>query len=171
MASARSLFAQRGSFATTINAIAAASRVSPGTVYRQCGGKQGLLRTLMDTWTTSDLVQSTLDQVESAESLDEVLLMLSDSYLQFWRHYDDIVQLVPATAAHDVMAAESLGQATTRHHSRPLRTAERFSFHRQRAGLARGPGAGLSARAVQPDVAWRRLDRPELGQKQPLLLQ
>ena len=52
VASARALFAERGYFATTINDIAAASRVSPGTVYQQCGGKQGLLRTLMDTWTT-----------------------------------------------------------------------------------------------------------------------
>ena len=35
--------------------------------------------------------------------------------MQFWRRYDDIVQLVLATAAHDAAAAESLGQATTRH--------------------------------------------------------
>ncbi|RDH74688.1 TetR/AcrR family transcriptional regulator [Mycolicibacterium moriokaense] len=117
VASARTLFAERGYFATTINEIAAASRVSPGTVYQQCGGKQGLLRTLMDTWTTSDLVQGTLDLVDDATSLDEVLTVLSDSYLQFWRRYDDIVQLVLATAAHDEAAAETLGQATIRHRS------------------------------------------------------
>ncbi len=115
LASARDLFAERGYFATTVNDIAAASRVSPGTVYQQCGGKQGLLRTLMDTWTTSDLVQGTLDQVEDAESLDDVLIVLADSYLEFWRRYDDIVQLVLATAAHDEAAAKSLGQATIRH--------------------------------------------------------
>jgi AcrR family transcriptional regulator len=115
LASARVLFAERGYFATTVNDIAAASRVSPGTVYQQCGGKQGLLRTLMDTWTTSDLVQGTLDQVEEAEALDDVLIVLADSYLEFWRRYDDIVQLVLATAAHDEAAAESLGQATIRH--------------------------------------------------------
>lgn len=115
VASARSLFAERGYFATTINDIAAASRVSPGTVYQQCGGKQGLLRTLMDTWTTSDLVQGTLDRVAESRSLDEVLTVLSDSYLQFWRRYDDIVQLVLATAAHDEAAGESLSQASLRH--------------------------------------------------------
>lgn len=115
VASARALFAERGYFATTINEIAAASRVSAGTVYQQCGGKQGLLRTLMDTWTTSNLVQGTLDLVADAKSFDELLTVLSDSYLQFWRSYDDIVQLVLATASHDKAAAESLGQATIRH--------------------------------------------------------
>jgi AcrR family transcriptional regulator len=115
VSSARTLFAERGYFATTVNDIAAASRVSAGTVYQQCGGKQGLLRTLMDIWTTSDLVKGTLDQVERCTSLAEIVDVLSDSYLQFWRRYDDIVQLVLATAAHDGAAAESLGQATLRH--------------------------------------------------------
>ena len=115
VASARTLFAERGYFATTVNEIAAASRVSAGTVYQQCGGKQGLLRTLMDSWTTSDLVQGTLDLFADCTSLDEVVAVLSDSYLQFWRRYDEIVQLVLATAAHDEAATQSLGQATLRH--------------------------------------------------------
>ena len=115
VASARALFAERGYFATTVNDIAAASRVSPGTVYQQCGGKRGLLRTLMDTWTKSELVQGTLDLVADADSFDEVLTVLADSYREFWFRYDDIVQLVVATAAHDEGAAESLAQATARH--------------------------------------------------------
>lgn len=112
---ARRLFAERGYVATTVNEIAAASRVSPGTVYQQCGGKQGLLHTLMDTWTTSELVQGTLDRVDSARTLDEFFDVLSDSYLEFWRRYDDIVQLVLATAVHDDSAADSLADATVRH--------------------------------------------------------
>jgi len=114
---ARGLFAERGYFATTVNDIADASRVSPGTVYQQCGGKHGLLRTLMDQWTTSDLVQQTLDQVEVATSLPDVVEVLTASYREFWRRYDDIVQLVAATAAHDAEAMASLGQATERHRS------------------------------------------------------
>ena len=114
---ARRLFAERGYVVTTVNDIAAASRVSPGTVYQQCGGKQGLLRTLMDIWTTSELVEGTLVLVENTSSLDELLDVLSESYLEFWRRYDDIVQLVLATAAHDEGAAESLGAATERHRS------------------------------------------------------
>lgn len=112
---ARALFAQRGYFATTVSDIAAAARVSAGTVYQQCGGKQGLLRTLMDSWTTAPLVQETLDAVNAAGSLDEALGVLADSYLEFWRQFDDIVQLVAATAAHDAEATEALAQAIIRH--------------------------------------------------------
>lgn len=112
---ARVLFAQRGYFATTVSEIAAAARVSAGTVYQQCGGKQGLLRTLMDSWTTAPLVQETLDSVNAAGSLDTALRALADSYLEFWRQFDDIVQLVAATAAHDAEATEALTHAIIRH--------------------------------------------------------
>lgn len=125
LTSARALFAERGYFATTVNDIAAASRVSPGTVYQQCGGKQGLLRTLMDVWTTSELVQGTLDVVAAADSLEQLLTALADSYLEFWRRYDDIVQLVLATAAHDTAAADSLTQATVRHRTALYEIARR----------------------------------------------
>lgn len=112
---ARALFAEHGYFATTVNDIAGAARVSAGTVYQQCGGKQGLLRTLMDIWTTSSLVQHTLDVINAAESADEALRLLNDSYFEFWRQFDDIVQLVVATAPHDPEATASLGQAVVRH--------------------------------------------------------
>ena len=111
---ARALFAERGYFATTVNEIADASRVSPGTVYQQCGGKQGLLHTLMDIWTTAPLVQQTLDRIDAAGTLDEVLQALADSYLGFYRQFDDIIQVVLATAPHDVEASELLAQATDR---------------------------------------------------------
>ena len=41
---ARQLFAENGFFQTKVDEIAKLSRVSPATVYAQCGGKQGLLR-------------------------------------------------------------------------------------------------------------------------------
>jgi AcrR family transcriptional regulator len=112
---ARILFAQRGYFATPVNEIAEASRVSAGTVYQQCGGKQGLLRTLMDIWTTSPLVQQTLDLIDAANTLDEVLEILADSYLQFHRQFDDIIQVIVGTAPHDAEASKSLAQASVRH--------------------------------------------------------
>ena len=112
---ARTLFAKRGFFATTVNEIAEASRVSPGTVYQQCGGKQGLLRTLMDTWTTAPLVQRTLDAIDAADTLDKALDTLADSYLDFYRQFDDIIQVIVATAPHDADAAASLSNALARH--------------------------------------------------------
>ena len=122
---ARGLFAERGYFATTVNDIAEASRVSAGTVYQQCGGKQGLLRTLMDMWTAAPLVQQTLDLVNAADSLDEALRVLADSYLEFWRQFDDIVQLVVATAAHDAEATETLTEAMIRHRTALHEIAQR----------------------------------------------
>jgi AcrR family transcriptional regulator len=112
---ARALFAERGYFATTVNEIAEASRVSPGTVYQQCGGKQGLLRTLMDMWTTAPLVQRTIDLIKAAGTSDEVFQILADSYLEFYRQFDDIIQVVVATSAHHDEALASLDQATARH--------------------------------------------------------
>jgi AcrR family transcriptional regulator len=114
---ARALFAERGYFATTVNEIADLSRVSAGTVYQQCGGKQGLLRTLMDIWTTAPLVQETLDLVDAATTVDELLRVLGDSYLGFYRQFDDIIQFVAATATQDAEAMESLVQAISRHRS------------------------------------------------------
>lgn len=111
---ARELFAEQGYFATTVNEIADAGRVSVGTVYQQCGGKQGLLRTLMEIWTTAPLVQQTLDRIDAAGTLEEVLQALADSYLGFYRQFDDIVQVVLATAPHDVEASRLLAQATDR---------------------------------------------------------
>jgi AcrR family transcriptional regulator len=49
VAAARRLFAENGFFQTKVEQIAKLSRVSPATVYAQCGGKQGLLRSLMDS--------------------------------------------------------------------------------------------------------------------------
>ncbi len=112
---ARKLFAERGYFNCTVNEIAEAGRVSAGTVYQQCGGKHGLLRTLMDIWTTAPLVQQTLDRVNATESFDELLQNLSDAYFEFFRQFDDIVQVVITTAAHDTEAMALLDQAMQRH--------------------------------------------------------
>jgi AcrR family transcriptional regulator len=122
---ARSLFAERGYFATTVNEIAEESRVSAGTVYQQCGGKQGLLRTLMDTWTTAPMIQQTLDAIDAAETLDAALELLGDAYLAIFRHFDDIIQTVLNTAAHDDEAAAALGQASERHRTALLTIAHK----------------------------------------------
>jgi AcrR family transcriptional regulator len=127
---ARSLFAERGYFATTVNEIADLSRVSAGTVYQQCGGKQGLLRTLMDMWTTDPLIQRVLDDIDASSTLDEALGLLADSYFDIFRLFDDIIQTVSNTAAHDDEAAAALVEAAGRHRGALLHIA----------GKARGLG-------------------------------
>ena len=62
IAAARRLFAENGFFQTKVEQIAKLSRVSPATVYAQCGGKQGLLRSLMDSWTQAPAVVESYEE-------------------------------------------------------------------------------------------------------------
>jgi AcrR family transcriptional regulator len=73
IAAARRLFAENGFFQTKVEQIAKVSRVSPATVYAQCGGKQGLLRSLMDSWTQTPAVDHSYQ--ESLAAADPVLVM------------------------------------------------------------------------------------------------
>ncbi|MCV7229825.1 TetR/AcrR family transcriptional regulator [Mycolicibacterium komossense] len=111
---ARTLFAKRGYFSTTVNDIAELGRVSAGTVYQQCGGKQGLLQTLLDMWTTDPLIAESMSAVDEATTLDEGLRILTDAYLLMYQLFDDIAQVVFVTALHDDDAAASLEAANAR---------------------------------------------------------
>src|ERR1700690_2239611 len=73
IAAARRLFAENGFFQTKVEQIAKLSRVSPATVYAQCGGKQGLLRSLMDSWTQAPEVAASYQ--ESLAAADAALVM------------------------------------------------------------------------------------------------
>ncbi|HEY0936868.1 MAG TPA: helix-turn-helix domain-containing protein, partial [Trebonia sp.] len=89
IAAARQLFAENGFFQTKVEQIAKLSRVSPATVYAQCGGKQGLLRLLMDSFTQSQVVAESYQ--ESLTAADAVLIMqtLSAAYLQITEQWGD----------------------------------------------------------------------------------
>src|SRR6202021_2847404 len=73
IAAARQLFAENGFFQTKVEQIAKLSRVSPATVYAQCGGKQGLLRLLMDSWTGTPAVDESYQESLAAD--DAALVM------------------------------------------------------------------------------------------------
>ena len=81
VAAARRLFAENGFFQTKVEEIAKLSRVSPATVYAQCGGKQGLLRSLMDSWTQAPLVEESLQESLAAPDAALVMHALSTAYL------------------------------------------------------------------------------------------
>jgi AcrR family transcriptional regulator len=67
IAAARQLFAENGFFQTKVEQIAKLSRISPATVYAQCGGKQGLLRLLMDSWTETPAVVESYQESLAAD--------------------------------------------------------------------------------------------------------
>src|SRR5262249_8555385 len=100
---------------TTVQQIARRARVSPATVYAQCGGKQGLLKTLMDTWTAGPLVREIIEACAAAGSGAEKLDVLADGYVAIYRASGDIIPIVTNAAAAAPGAAEFLETANARH--------------------------------------------------------
>jgi AcrR family transcriptional regulator len=115
IAAARQLFAENGFFQTKVEQIAKLSRVSPATVYAQCGGKQGLLRLLMDGFTQSQVVAESYR--ESLAAADAGLLMqnLGAAYLQITKQWGDVIRVVIDVAPHDSESAAVLATAKKRH--------------------------------------------------------
>ena len=116
VAAARELFGEAGYSRTTVQQIARRARVSPATVYAQCGGKQGLLKTLMDSWTAGPLVLEIIEACAAAQSATEKLNVLADGYVAIYRASGDIVRIVTDAAAAAPGAAEFLETANARHH-------------------------------------------------------
>jgi AcrR family transcriptional regulator len=113
--SARDLFGKAGYSRTTVQQIARQARVSPATVYAQCGGKQGLLKTLMDLWTASPLVREIIDVCAAADGGREKLRVLADGYVAIYRAAGDIIRIVTDAAVGAPDAAEFLATANDRH--------------------------------------------------------
>ena len=112
---ARKLFATDGYEQTTIEKIAREARVSPATVYAQCGGKEGLLRGLMDIWTSSDLVTRIIADCAAATTGGTKLKALADGYVELYALDEDIIRIITRAAASAPSAATFLEIADQRH--------------------------------------------------------
>jgi AcrR family transcriptional regulator len=115
IAAARRLFGENGFFQTKVDQIAKLSRVSPATVYAQCGGKQGLLRSLMDSWTQSPPVVESLQDSLAGDDAARVMQALAAGYLQITRQWGDVIQVVIDVAPHDDESGAVLATAQRRH--------------------------------------------------------
>ena len=115
LAAARQLFARQGYILTKVDEIAELARVSPATVYAQCGGKQGLLRSLMDQWTKARLVAATNTAVRGSEDPVEIMRILAAAYRSMHEDWHDVTKVVLETAPHDLGAASVLAIAQRRH--------------------------------------------------------
>ncbi|MFD8723523.1 TetR/AcrR family transcriptional regulator [Streptomyces sp. NPDC059629] len=112
---ARRLFAELGYYRTTVQEIAKLSRVSPATVYAQCGGKQGLLRSLMDSWTRAPMVDRSLRESLTADDADLVFRTLTTAYFEITKEWGDVIQVVLDVAPHDKDSQAVLATAGRRH--------------------------------------------------------
>ncbi len=127
VSAARELFAQQGYFATKVDEVAKLSRVSPATIYAQCGGKQGLLRSLMDLWTQSPVVANTVADVQHSDDPRHILAMMTSAYQDIHDSWGDITKVVIETAPHDAEAAAVLATAAQRHHDALLAICRRLA--------------------------------------------
>ena len=141
---ARRLFAENGFFQTKVEQIARLSRVSPATVYAQCGGKQGLLRSLMDSWTQAPPVAESLQESLAGEDAALVMQTLSTAYLQITRQWGDVIQVVIDVAPHDDESGAVLATAQRRHN----RDLTAICRHLENIGALRD---GVRRPAGQPD--------------------
>lgn len=142
---ARQLFGERGFFQVKVDEIAAASRVSPATVYAQCGGKHGLLRSLMDTWTTDAHIIESEQDILASDDPAVVLRTLANGYRFMHERWGDVTTIVLDVAPHDKDAAAILAIAQQRHH---LALAKACRHLAGLGGLRDGVDARIAARLI-----------------------
>ena len=124
---ARRLFRDKGYFATTVNEIAAAARVSPATVYAVNGGKQGLLRTLIDEWSAAPIVAEAIRHIERLDDPVELLRYNAAVTRTMREDYGDIMRVVIGAAPHDDTAAKALALGTARYRAGHAVAARRLA--------------------------------------------
>lgn len=150
----RRLFSEKGFFATTVDEIATAARVSPATVYAVNGGKQGLLRTLIDQWSVAPEVAEALQLIENLDDPAEIMHFVAGLTRRMREDWGDIMRVVIAAAPHDATAAEALALAKARWREADAQVIRRL------AGLG-ALREGMDAQEAA-DVLWFYLGLPGL---------
>ena len=145
IAAARRLFAENGFFQTRVEQIAKLSRVSPATVYAQCGGKQGLLRSLMDSWTQSPMIVEWEQKSLAAADATLVMQTLSTAYLQIVKKWGDVVRVVIDVAPHNDESGAVLVTAQRRHNRSLMTTCRHLE---DIGGLRDDVDARLASRII-----------------------
>jgi AcrR family transcriptional regulator len=112
---ARLLFRERGYVATRVEEIAAAARVSPATVYGVTGGKQGLLHTLIDDWSTAPMLDDVYAAIAQLDDGEAVLVRTAEGTRTMREQWGDVLRVALDTARHEDAAAAAVAVATRRY--------------------------------------------------------
>jgi AcrR family transcriptional regulator len=115
VAAARELFSKQGFFSTKVDEIAARARVSPATVYAVSGGKYGLLRTLIESWTGDSIIGATIARIKTMDDPVAIVRLVASLRRRMQEEFGDVVRVLLNTAPHDKTAAESLKAVTARY--------------------------------------------------------
>jgi AcrR family transcriptional regulator len=124
---ARELFTTKGYFATTVQDIAASARVAPATVYAVAGGKQGLLKAIIEARTTAPDVEETHTRIAGMTDADELVQFITHATRVRFENSRDLMRVVTDTAPHDATAAQALRIAHASLRSGLARTAQRLA--------------------------------------------
>ncbi|GAA2539074.1 TetR/AcrR family transcriptional regulator [Winogradskya consettensis] len=146
LAAARELFVSQGYFGTRVEDIARTARVAPATVYAVGGGKNGLLRELIETAVRSgenDTIRARLSTHTDARELISFVVDTSRAKFEQW---SPLMRQVIAAAPREPGVRESLDVAHASLRDTLARTADRLA----ELGALR---PGLDA-AAATDVLW-----------------
>ncbi|GAB2862656.1 TetR/AcrR family transcriptional regulator [Actinoallomurus bryophytorum] len=104
---ARELFTRKGYFATKVEDIAKAARVAPATVYAVGGGKNGLLRTLIEAGAKDENIPQILARIESiTEPRDLIRFVVHTTRVKF-EEWSGLMRQVAAAAVQEPGVRES----------------------------------------------------------------
>ena len=144
---ARRLFADQGYAQTTVAQIAKEARVSPATIYAQCGGKEGLLQTLMDMWTTSPTVGRIITDAVAADTGRTMLEVLAAGYAAHAAEAGDIMRIVERAAPSSPPPRPSSTSPTsaTSSHSKPSSRASPLTTNLLRTSAPKTPPASSTS--------------------------
>jgi AcrR family transcriptional regulator len=92
-----------------VDEIAAMARVSPATVYAVAGGKQGLLRTLMDISTTAPMVAETIDRITIMDDAKAVMALLARRTRLMREEFGEIMRPDPEDRSARRVRVDALG--------------------------------------------------------------
>lgn len=115
IAAGRNLFDRQGYAQTTVEEIARLARVAPITVYTVVGGKTGLLRILMEIWSTAPGNDAALADIHAQTDPQQVLKQVGQVVRYMREQFGDIAYFMQDAAPHDREVAESLAVATGRY--------------------------------------------------------
>ncbi|MEV6825003.1 helix-turn-helix domain-containing protein [Amycolatopsis sp. NPDC051102] len=108
---ARELFSRKGFFTVTVEEIATAARVAPATVYAVGGGKQGLLKLIIEARTTAPDVADIHAHLAAATDAGDLLRDIVNATRVRFERSRDLMRVIADTAPHDPGAAGALKTA------------------------------------------------------------
>lgn len=103
---ARDLFVRKGYFGTKVEEIARTARVAPATVYAVGGGKNGLLRTLIESGTKAEDVVAVVARIKSIDDPRELVRFMIRATKDTFGQWSGLMRQVAAAAPQEPTVRE-----------------------------------------------------------------